>query len=453
MKTKILTILTVFLLVLTIAFCLPVFSSAESETINSITYNFTVTNGAITTVAFSAQSSSYKDFNASVDVEGNGDYSVTIDNINADALNNLGSLDATSALLTVTTILVNDTYLFEVNAALQSGSTTYNSIGNIWAASGKADVLYTGESLDGLSTATITGGKSIKLEVEESSQTETDATTTNEEDSTEATQETTAEPTTEASSEATTENADISIIANLVFSDADNTPSCVYDPVSVEITGNGVYTLSYDGTNASNGKRYSIDGVTVFCVDLVDAYENYPDIDVKLVSITVDGVEVSFDADKILYGDFEKNGNLRIEIYSEYGASKGDSAIRLLDIYAEEALTVSFSVTGLSEDATEASLTDEPATEVTTDEQTGESDEPTTDDTEEPVTESNDKLLGDVNFDGKITTADVGLANSHAKGIKLLSDEQFEVADMNDDGKVTTADVGIINAYAKGIKK
>ncbi|MCD7773605.1 MAG: leucine-rich repeat protein, partial [Ruminococcus sp.] len=60
--------------------------------------------------------------------------------------------------------------------------------------------------------------------------------------------------------------------------------------------------------------------------------------------------------------------------------------------------------------------------------------------------------MGDINSDGKITTADVGLANSHAKGVKLLSDEQFEVADMNSDGKVTTADVGIINAYAKGIR-
>ncbi|MCD7727180.1 MAG: leucine-rich repeat protein [Ruminococcus sp.] len=60
--------------------------------------------------------------------------------------------------------------------------------------------------------------------------------------------------------------------------------------------------------------------------------------------------------------------------------------------------------------------------------------------------------MGDINSDGKITTADVGLANSHAKGVKLLSNEQFEVADMNSDGKVTTADVGIINAYAKGIR-
>lgn len=62
-------------------------------------------------------------------------------------------------------------------------------------------------------------------------------------------------------------------------------------------------------------------------------------------------------------------------------------------------------------------------------------------------------LMGDINNDGKITTADVGLANAHAKGTKLLNDEQFKRGDVNNDKKVSTADVGLINAYAKGTKK
>lgn len=62
-------------------------------------------------------------------------------------------------------------------------------------------------------------------------------------------------------------------------------------------------------------------------------------------------------------------------------------------------------------------------------------------------------LIGDINKDGKISTADVGLANAHAKNTKLLNDEQFKRADINKDGKVSTADVGLINAYAKGTKK
>ena len=59
----------------------------------------------------------------------------------------------------------------------------------------------------------------------------------------------------------------------------------------------------------------------------------------------------------------------------------------------------------------------------------------------------------DINGDGKISTADVGLINAHAKGTKLLSDEALEKADVNNDGKITTADVGLINAYAKGTKE
>lgn len=62
-----------------------------------------------------------------------------------------------------------------------------------------------------------------------------------------------------------------------------------------------------------------------------------------------------------------------------------------------------------------------------------------------------DGLLGDVNNDGEVTTADVGLANSHAKGIRILTDEQFARADVNGDGQISTADVGRINSHAKGI--
>ncbi|MCC8192125.1 MAG: FIVAR domain-containing protein [Ruminococcus sp.] len=58
---------------------------------------------------------------------------------------------------------------------------------------------------------------------------------------------------------------------------------------------------------------------------------------------------------------------------------------------------------------------------------------------------------GDVNGDGKVTTADVGLANSHAKGVTTLEDYAFICADVNLDGSVTTADVGKINSHAKGV--
>ncbi len=58
---------------------------------------------------------------------------------------------------------------------------------------------------------------------------------------------------------------------------------------------------------------------------------------------------------------------------------------------------------------------------------------------------------GDVNGDGKVTTADVGLTNSHAKGVSTLTDYEFICADVNIDGNITTADVGRINSHAKGV--
>ncbi len=59
---------------------------------------------------------------------------------------------------------------------------------------------------------------------------------------------------------------------------------------------------------------------------------------------------------------------------------------------------------------------------------------------------------GDINGDGKVTTADVGMANSHAKGVKVLEGYKFDCADVKTDGDVTTADVGMINSHAKSVK-
>lgn len=60
-------------------------------------------------------------------------------------------------------------------------------------------------------------------------------------------------------------------------------------------------------------------------------------------------------------------------------------------------------------------------------------------------------LIGDINGDGKISTADVGRANSHAKGVSVLSGYEFDCADVNNDEKITTADVGRVNSHAKGV--
>lgn len=61
-------------------------------------------------------------------------------------------------------------------------------------------------------------------------------------------------------------------------------------------------------------------------------------------------------------------------------------------------------------------------------------------------------LYGDINGDGKVSTADVGITNSSVKGMRSLTDYEFICADVSLDGRITTSDVGRINAHAKGTK-
>lgn len=63
------------------------------------------------------------------------------------------------------------------------------------------------------------------------------------------------------------------------------------------------------------------------------------------------------------------------------------------------------------------------------------------------------RLLGDVNGDGKITTADVGKVNAHVRGTKKLTGYDVSCANANGDGNISTADVGLINAHVRGTKK
>lgn len=71
------------------------------------------------------------------------------------------------------------------------------------------------------------------------------------------------------------------------------------------------------------------------------------------------------------------------------------------------------------------------------------------DPTKNEIEPGNNVMMGDINSDGKITTADVGLANSFASGEKEPSDIEFLAADVNGDRKITTSDVGKINLTAR----
>ena len=92
--------------------------------------------------------------------------------------------------------------------------------------------------------------------------------------------------------------------------DGVNTKTCT------DVTGFGQYTVS--GTVGAGT------GLNVFCVDLM-GYKNFfgekvfDNTEVTLDEIKVDGQTIEINPGNIVYGDFENNGNLRIEIYNTWG--------------------------------------------------------------------------------------------------------------------------------------
>ncbi|MGM9718827.1 MAG: lipocalin family protein [Prevotella sp.] len=67
-----------------------------------------------------------------------------------------------------------------------------------------------------------------------------------------------------------------------------------------------------DGTGPANG--------AVCLVDIVDIRKYFSGFSAELKSVVNDGVNVPFDAPKILYGDIENNGNFRVELHNIWGS-------------------------------------------------------------------------------------------------------------------------------------
>ena len=181
---------------------------------------------------------------------------------------------------------------------------------------------------------------------------------------------------------------------------------------TAEVTKDGTYTVSIADIKASavdeeTGEEtmgaVQGEGAVVFNVDIADLgtalgvgkdCEGYDDLktgaekmafakskgidvtDVK-ISQTKDGetTEVAVDSSKILFGDIEGNGKLRIELYNDYGDTKADAPLKVSDLFFNEKLDVTFTISGIdailnggstTPDETEAPATDAPATEAPT---------------------------------------------------------------------------------------
>ena len=111
------------------------------------------------------------------------------------------------------------------------------------------------------------------------------------------------------------------------------------DNASTTVTGDGTYTLSWDGAASD---------ALVFVVDIAGAQEALA-AEGKTYSLTdltvsVDGKELPVDVSKVVTGDLEENGNWRIEIYNEYGATKESAPVDPAAVAFETNLTVTFTI-------------------------------------------------------------------------------------------------------------
>lgn len=182
--------------------------------------------------------------------------------------------------------------------------------------------------------------------------------------------------------------------------------------VDTEVTKDGTYTVSYGEVLFQDGdENYGVaEGTTVFCVDILglakdkgvgagsEAYDalakdatakdkmqvakdggiNVSDVKVTITDPDGKTTDVSVDQSKILFGDIEGNGNLRIEIYNEYGDTKKDSPINTADITNAVTVAVTFTISGLDAEAPATSAAGD-ATEAPTTSAAGDTNQPTTD--------------------------------------------------------------------------
>lgn len=60
------------------------------------------------------------------------------------------------------------------------------------------------------------------------------------------------------------------------------------------------------------------------------------------------GTEVAFDNSKLVVGDLENKGNLRLELYSEYGSTKANSPLNVADLKFSKKMAVTFTLEGVT---------------------------------------------------------------------------------------------------------
>ncbi len=190
----------------------------------------------------------------------------------------------------------------------------------------------------------------------------------------------------------------------LMYADGDwsaqSMDAAAYPDGHCDVTADGTYTVSVSGMTTLNEETGEdvpaiAEGATVFCVDIegLAAAKNagkdapgYDDCqtgadkmafakaaginitDVSIKTKSTDGTEkdIAVDQGKYLFGDIEGNGKIRLEIYNEYGDSKNDPPVNTSDIYFDDVMSVTFTISGVSEAAAPEATTPDATTPAAT---------------------------------------------------------------------------------------
>lgn len=183
-------------------------------------------------------------------------------------------------------------------------------------------------------------------------------------------------------------SADVSFPYTATLGFADGTWAAQDWETSVEITGDGTYTLTanclWDDEETGDKVPAEITGLTVFVVDIdklgADLGITKDDEDKGMskcsfsdVKVTIDGAELALDQSKLVWGDIEDKGKVRLEIYNAYGLTCTDEAydpakspVNPADVNAVTELSVTFTLsTGAAAAPEETEATQAPAAEET----------------------------------------------------------------------------------------
>ncbi len=147
--------------------------------------------------------------------------------------------------------------------------------------------------------------------------------------------------------------ADNSFTATLGY--ADSTWKANDWATTFTVTGDGTYSVTANCVS-TDGVLQEGEGISVMIIDisglgkkLGSATKNVTVSDVKVV--TGGGASLAIDQSKVLFGDLESNGNLRIEIYNSFGRTKDPDLSPItpsdFSFKADEQFTITFTLSGL----------------------------------------------------------------------------------------------------------